>query len=190
MRCKSAFFFLVCLLDRGRFISPKGNCFVIGMFRKFEAPLMNESHLLFFNPADAGNLGSILRTAVGFGIRNVALIKPAVDVFDPKTIRASMGALFQINFEYFDDIDSYRQKFINNSLYAFMLDAQTPLHLTKFVKPYTLVFGNEASVLPVEYASFCETVVIPHSHEIDSLNLTIAVSIAMYTTTISDWGKT
>jgi len=162
-------------------LSSKGNCFVIGQFHKYETQLTNESHLLFVNPSDSGNMGTIIRTALGFGIKNIAVLKPAVDIYDPKTIRASMGAIFQINIEYFDDIDTYRQRFPDHNLYAFMLDAQTTLDKAEFNNPYTLIFGNEASGLPTEFTDFCETVVIPHSKAIDSLNLSIAVGIALYT---------
>ena len=162
-------------------LSPKGNCFVIGMFHKFDTPLTNDSHLLFVNPSDSGNMGTIIRTTLGFGIRNIAIIKPAVDIFDPKTIRASMGALFHINIEYFECIESYRQRFSTHKLYAFMLDAVIPIQKAIFSAPYTLIFGNEASGLAPGYADFCETIVIPHSSDIDSLNLTLAVGIALYT---------
>jgi len=168
-------------------LSPKGNCFVIGVFRKYEAPLADTSHVLLVNPSDAGNLGTIVRTAIGFGIENVAIVKPAVDIFDPKTIRASMGAVFHVNFEYFDDVHTYRQRFMSHNPYAFMLDAQVPLHMVGFKRPYSLVFGNEAAGLPVEYGGFCETVIIPHSNKIDSLNVTIAAGIAMYAATMPEW---
>jgi len=164
-------------------LSRKGNCFVIAAFRKFEKPLNQESHLLLVNPADVGNLGSIVRTAIGFGIHNIAFIRPAVDIFDPKTIRASMGAVFHINFEYFDDCDIYRQRFPTHEFYAFMLDAQLSIQIAEFSEPYTLVFGSEAIGLPKEYSDFCKTVVIPHSSKIESLNVAVAASIAMYVAT-------
>ena len=90
-----------------RVLSPKENCFMIGEFNKFEQPITSNNHLMLVNPANAGNLGTIIRTAVGFGIQDIALIKPCVDIFDPKVIRASMGAIFQMRFSYFDFFEQY-----------------------------------------------------------------------------------
>ena len=47
-------------------------------------------------------------------------------------------------------------------------------------QPYALVFGNEGSGLPAEFAAMGQAVRIPHSNEIDSLNLSIAVGIGAY----------
>ena len=135
---------------------------------------------MFVNPSDAGNMGTIIRTATGFGYKDIAIITPAVDIYDPKTVRASMGALFHVRVEYFSDIEEYRRRFDGNKRYAFMLTASRDIAQTVKEEPYTLVFGNEATGLPEEYATFCETVIIPHSHEIDSLNLPMAAGIGMY----------
>ena len=60
------------------------------------------------NPSDMGNMGTIIRTGIGFGIRNLAIVEPAVDVFNPRVVRASMGSLFQMNFRYYDSFETYR----------------------------------------------------------------------------------
>lgn len=161
-------------------LSPKGNCFVIGEFRKQENRIHAGSHIVLVNPSDAGNLGTILRTATGFGFTEIAIIRPAVDFYDPRTIRASMGAAFHVTVEYFDHIDDYIKRFPDNQLYAFMLTASVPIHGIEISQPYSLIFGNEATGLPDHYAEFCKSVIIPHSNDIDSLNLPIAASIAMY----------
>lgn len=161
-------------------LSPKGNCFVIGEFSKSESALRPGDHIVLVNPSDAGNLGTILRTAVGFGFLDLAVVRPAVDFYDPRVIRASMGAAFHVRAEYFDNIEDYTARFPENRRYAFMLQSSVPLRTVRFESPFSLVFGNEASGLPDAFASFCDTVVIPHSRDIDSLNLPIAASIAMY----------
>ena len=161
-------------------LSPKGNCYVIGMFRKEKQQIKDGNHLMFVNPSDAGNMGTILRTATGFGYKDIAIITPAVDVYDPKTVRASMGALFHVRVEYFESIEKYRERFDSNHRYAFMLTSSRDMEEVKAVSPYTLIYGNEATGLPEEYASFCETVIITHSREIDSLNLPMAAGISMY----------
>ena len=171
-------------------LSPKGNCFVIGEFRKFYSRLESGSHIVLVNPSDAGNLGTILRTAVGFGMDQIAIVRPAVDFFDPKTVRASMGAAFGVNVQYFDTIEAYREAFPENRLYAFMLSASRPIHTIEIAEPYSLVFGNEATGLPDVFADFCQSVIIPHSNGIDSLNLPIAAGIAMYEFTKALWSKT
>lgn len=171
-------------------LSPKGNCFVIGVFRKPGLHLEKASHIVLVNPSDAGNLGTILRTAVGFGLNRIAIVRPAVDVFDPKTVRASMGAVFRVHVQYFDSIEAYREAFPENRLYAFMLTASRPIRDVEISEPYSLVFGNEATGLPEAFADFCESVVIPHSNSIDSLNLPVAASIAMYEFTKEYWHQT
>lgn len=170
-------------------LSPKGNCFVIGEFRKSTSLLKDGSHIVLVNPADAGNLGTILRTAVGFGIDQIAIVRPAVDFFDPKTIRASMGAAFRVRVQYFDTIEAYREDFPENKLYAFMLTASRLIHDIEISEPYSLVFGNEATGLPDDFADFCQSVIIPHSNGIDSLNLPIAAGIAMYEFTKTKWNN-
>lgn len=168
-------------------LSPKGNCYVIGEFKKVSQKLKKGNHIVLVNPSDAGNLGTILRTATGFGITNLAIIKPAVDFFDPKTIRASMGAAFHVAMEYFDSIEEYLSRYPSNKRYAFMLTASTPLTEVKKDEPYSLIFGNEATGLPDSYAGFCTSVRINHSTAIDSLNLPMAAGIAMYQFTQEDW---
>ena len=168
-------------------LSPKGNCYVIGEFRKETCHLEAGNHLVLVNPSDAGNLGTILRTAAGFGFSDIAIIPPAVDVYDPKVVRASMGALFHHRVEVFPSIEDYMARFPENHRYAFMLRVPTPLPLVKKEAPYSLIFGNEATGLPETYGDFCQSVIIKHTDRIDSLNLPMAAGIAMYEFTKEDF---
>lgn len=162
-------------------LSPKENCFVIGEFEKFDAPLQKEgNHVVLVNPSNAGNLGTILRSCLGFGYKDIAIIRPAVDIFDPKTVRASMGALFGVRFAYFDTFEEYAKLVGERAFYPFMLQTDTALHNCTFKKPHALIFGNESSGLPASFLEIGTPVIIKHSQEIDSLNLPIAVSVALY----------
>jgi TrmH family RNA methyltransferase len=109
-------------------------------------------------------------------------MRPAADIFDPKVVRASMGALFNINFQYFDTFAQYRDIFHHN-LYPFMTNGKTTLTEARFDPPFTLIFGNESSGLSDDFLPLGTSVTIPHSRNIDSLNLTIAVGIALYEAT-------
>lgn len=168
-------------------LSPKENAYAIGVFSKYRTPLQKDASLVaLVNPGDMGNLGTIMRTMAGFGVTNLALIRPAADIFDPRAIRASMGAIYQLSFEYFDSFSDYRTAFAHE-LYPFMTNGKVPLDKAKFTQPYTLIFGNESAGLAEEYRGMGTSVNIPHSRRIDSLNLPVAVGIALYAATRKDF---
>jgi TrmH family RNA methyltransferase len=161
-------------------LSPKESHLAIGVFEKYRTELdPNKNHLILVNPSDMGNLGSIARTMVGFGITDLALIRPAADIFDPRAVRASLGAIFRLSFEYFESFDAYRAEFAHN-LYPFMTDGREEISDVRFRKPFSLIFGNESSGLPDEFLDTGTSVTIRHDVKIDSLNLSVAVGIALY----------
>ena len=67
----------------------------------------NINHIVLVNPGDMGNLGTIIRTALGFNITDIGIIRPAVDAYNPKVIRGSMGSFFKVRLEYFHSFDDY-----------------------------------------------------------------------------------
>jgi len=165
-------------------LGAKNACLLIAEFQKNRQEINpNHNHLLLVNPSDAGNLGTITRTALAFNIRDIAIIPPAVDHFDPKTVRASMGALFHLNIQIYPNFKSYRKSNQNHNCYAFMLNdtAETILGASAHKsEPWTIVMGNEAAGLPSEYGELCSPVYIPQSKDVDSLNLSIATALALY----------
>lgn len=169
-------------------LSKKGNCFVIGVIKKQKETIKEGSHVVLVNPSDAGNMGTIIRTCAGFGILDIAVITPAVDTFDPKTVRASMGARARVKMELFDSFEEYERRFPDNKLYPFMLDGSTLLQKTNIQGPFSLIFGNEATGLPASFQAKGQPVRIEHTHNIDSLNLPTAVGIAIYEATKMAFG--
>ncbi len=165
-------------------ISGKENCFAAAVFEKFDDALADEKpHVVLHNPSDCGNVGTILRTALGFGVEDVALIRPCVDVFDPRVVRASMGSLFQLRIHTYDSFADYQQDHPDHPLYPFMLDGSKSLPEVlagEIPDRWTLVFGNEGSGLPPAFAHMGQPVRIPSNERIDSLNLSIAAAIGIY----------
>ena len=164
-------------------ISKKENCFAAMVYRKQEGVFEDGApHIVLVNPSDSGNLGTILRTALGFGLTNIAVIRPAVDSDDPRVTRASMGAAFSLHIRHFDSFEAYRAQFPARQLFPFMLTGAVPLDeaVRRVNGEYALVFGNEATGLPDAFAGMGISTLIPHSARIDSLNLAIAAGIGMY----------
>lgn len=164
-------------------LSDKENCYVAGVFKKYTKELSKDQpHIVLVNPSNMGNLGTILRTAVGFGIYDIAIILPGADLYHPKTVRSSMGALFKLNFNLYRSFEEYREQFKEHEIFTFMLKGENTLTLQNCpkVKLYSLVFGNEATGLSDDFLEAGTSIFIPQSPDVDSLNLTIAVGIGTY----------
>ena len=165
-------------------IRDKENCLVVGVFKKHESVLaMDRPHVVLVNPSDMGNLGTIIRTAVGFGLPDLAIIRPGAAICHPKTVRASMGSLFRLNFQYFDSFAEYKSAYgEGRNMYPFMLKGSVGLDQLERNKGelYSLVFGNQATGLPDERLPEGQSVRIRHTDNIDSLNLSLAAGIAIY----------
>lgn len=161
-------------------LSPKNNCFAIALFKKYEDYIQDENHVVLVNPMDMGNMGTMMRTMIGFGYHNLVIIKPAVDIFDPKVIRASMGAIFHLHIQYYDDFLTYYHQFSHHEFYPLMLKGAKNIHQVATQNIHSLIFGNESSGLPDEYLQYGQSVFIPHSEEIDSLNLSMALGLTLF----------
>jgi TrmH family RNA methyltransferase len=161
-------------------IGARENDYAFGIFRKESPSLVaSENHVVLVNPGSTGNLGTIIRTMIGFNFRNLAIIKPGVDIFHPEVVRASMGAIFQLQYQDFSDFSTYKNTF-GHKVYSLMTQGNVGLHETTFLSPYCLVFGNESTGLPESFLSEGISVKIPQNDNIDSLNLAVAVGITLY----------
>ena len=166
-----------------RHISGKDNVYAAAVFNKVyreQDPAKN--HLVLVSCMDAGNLGTILRTALGMGFVDIALILPCADPFDPQVVRASMGAVFSLRIREYHSFEEYSARNLGRVFYPFMLDGSLPLAEAAARKsaPFSLIFGNEGSGLPREYAEHGTPVRIEQTEHVDSLNLAVAAGIGMY----------
>ena len=163
-----------------RKVAIKENTYVVGWFSKYIGVLdSGKSHVVLVNPVDTGNLGTIIRTMAAFDFKNLAIISPGVDIFSPKVIRSAMGAFFKVNVQYFESFELYQQKFPDYLAYGFVLNKGESIQKVKFKHPASLVFGNENQGLQKEIVEVCSPVYSPQSKNIDSLNLSAAVAIAL-----------
>ena len=164
-------------------LSDKENVFVIGVFDTYSEELNPDtSHVMLVNPSNMGNAGTIIRTCIAFGIKDLAIISPGIDVFNPKCVRASMGALFRIRHHYYASFEEYERSVTRRDCFSFMLTGRKQQTVDECEKPdvFTLIFGNEATGLPPQYEDYSKSIIIPQSEEVDSLNLTIAVGVGVY----------
>lgn len=164
-------------------INQKENSYVLGVFSKYFCQLApGRPHIVLVNPSDMGNLGTIIRTMAGLNMLDLAVVMPAADILHPKTVRASMGALFRIRFQCFASFDAYKDAFPDHVCFPFTPEAEIPLSRGNCPKAplFSLLFGNEAAGLPDQCKSAGTNVKIQQSALVDSLNLSIAAGIGMF----------
>jgi TrmH family RNA methyltransferase len=162
-------------------LASRGNTYSIGVFQKYSSDLdPAENHLVLVHPSSMGNLGTIMRTMLGYGKYNLALVEPAADPFDPKVIRASMGSVFQLRIKSFREFTDYWGSYADHTLYPLMTNGKITLPEVEFQPPYSLIFGDEASGLGDEYLQFGTSTRIPQHGAVDSLNLALSVGITLY----------
>ncbi len=129
-----------------------------------------------------GNLGSILRSAVAVGLRQIAFTHGCVDPFNPKCIRAGMGAQFLLDFAAFPDLALLREHYANlgfQRLWITDVAAGVSCFDADFdLRGSLLVMGNEAhGAESLPGASFVN---IPMSARMESLNVAQAATILIY----------
>jgi 23S rRNA (uridine2479-2'-O)-methyltransferase len=133
-------------------------------------------------PASPGNLGSIIRSAYAFGADGVVVTGHAADVYDPQTIRASLGALFATPAVHEGSpraaVGWLRETRPDTTVIGTSAKAETPLERVDLTRPVALVFGNEADGLSSTWFELCdELATIPIGGALSSLNVAAAASI-------------
>lgn len=132
---------------------------------------------------DPGNLGTILRTGEGAGITGVIMSKRTVDIYNPKTIRSTMGSIYRVPFLYVEDmgetVRALQKKGIH--VYAAHLKGQSCYSSFSFVEGTAFMIGNEGNGLSRETADLADFYLrIPMEGQVESLNAAIAASLLMY----------
>ena len=143
--------------------------------------------LVLDRTSDTGNLGSIIRSADSFGVDAVLLIGHAADIWDPKTIRASMGSVFfktPVQAESMEELKAFIQsmKALSN-IEVWGTDSTGAVSLADktLKRPLMLILGNEAKGMSQSLKTLCDDIVyIPVSGAVNSLNIASAASIFMW----------
>jgi TrmH family RNA methyltransferase len=128
---------------------------------------------------DAGNVGSILRTAVALGVKQVLALKGTAGLWSPKVLRAGMGAQFGLNLVEQLEVDALDG--LGMPLVATSSHTDQVVHTAMLPEPCAWVMGHEGQGVSVELMSRCELIVrIPQPGGEESLNVAAAAAICLY----------
>lgn len=136
-------------------------------------------------PINPGNLGSTIRSANAFGAAGLIVAGHAADVYDPVSVRSSLGALFAmpvVRVGSPDEVSDWlKSQAVSVRLLGTSVKASKAPHQVSFSKPLALLFGNETVGLSARFEELCdEFVAIPMRGVASSVNLSCAASIFMY----------
>lgn len=134
---------------------------------------------------DPGNIGTLMRTAAALGIDRLILSSDCADIYSPKTLRASMGALFRIKTVRCADMVSTLSSLPSNGIVpmaACLSDKAVTLGKYELPENVCFVVGNEGHGLDREVVSACAggEIIIPMTSGAESLNVSSAASILMW----------
>jgi TrmH family RNA methyltransferase len=152
----------------------------VGVLRANDLPALTEGSpaaevgLLLYGVSDPGNLGTLLRSAQGFGPAHVALAEGSADPLSPRAVRASMGALYSV------PVITLREAPL---VPVIALDARGERTLAELAPstPIAFALGGERTGLPPEITAAASAVArIPLAEGAESLNVAIAGALALY----------
>ena len=133
---------------------------------------------------DPGNIGSVIRSAVAFGAQHIVLSADSADIYNSKTVRSAMGALFKVKVTVVRDFASFisaAQANGRNVYAAELTDNAVALDQIKALPTDIFIIGNEGHGIPAEISSACNnSIYIPISSNTESLNASVAAAIFMW----------
>ena len=132
---------------------------------------------------DPGNLGTIFRAAEGAGATGIIMDRECVDVYNPKTIRSTMGSVYRMPFCYVRNLaEGVRGlKECGIRTYAAHLEGRCDYDKEDYCRPCAFLIGNEGNGLTEEIARLADTYIkIPMQGQVESLNAAVAASILMF----------
>lgn len=164
--------------------SPDGILFVIQMeSRKIPADLMGERICILDGLQDPGNVGTIIRTAAALGFDRIYLHECA-DIYNPKVIRATMGAFFKIFVSPCDTLEktiSCLQQAGRRVLAAALSDTGITLGKDALFSADCLILGNEGHGVSDIALRLCDTTIkIPMTEKTESLNAAAAAAVLLW----------
>lgn len=132
---------------------------------------------------DPGNLGTIMRTGEGAGVDGVLLSKGCVDLFNPKTIRSTMGSIYRMPFLYVEKMETLMKqlKAAGVCTFAAHLNGKHSYDQEDYTGGSAFLIGNEGNGLSDELSGQAECLIrIPMEGQVESLNAAMACGILTY----------
>ncbi|MER3329616.1 MAG: RNA methyltransferase, partial [Candidatus Kapaibacterium sp.] len=160
--------------------SPEGIIAVVGL-KELEF-LPSQSFIALDGVSDPGNVGTILRTADWYGIKQVFLGAESADQFGPKVVRSSMGSVFRLKILYKENLAEFlKDNFSDVDIFAADSNAKTPIEKLEHNGKFGIVFGSESHGLSKELDDLVKSkYVLQGIGSTESLNVAVSAGISLH----------
>lgn len=166
--------------------TPQGILAILRMPEYELADLLNGGHthlLVLESIQDPGNLGTMVRTGEGAGISGILMNQTTVDLFNPKTVRSTMGSLYRVPFYVAEDLGETIQQLKKEGVRVFAahLKGTKSYDAADYRGATAFMIGNEGNGLSDELAELADCYIrIPMQGQVESLNAAISATLLMY----------
>ena len=155
---------------------------VIGVCKKRKEKEIGNRILILEDIQDPGNLGTIIRSSLAFGMDTIVLSPRTVDLYNPKVLRSTQGMIFHINIIVRELVPFIRGlKDSDYTIYGTKVDGGIDIRNIHKKDKYAIVIGNEGNGMSNEIERLCNyNLYIGMENLVESLNAGVAASIIMY----------
>ena len=164
--------------------NPQGILAIIDKSENEEALIdfKEDLFLVLDNIQDPGNMGTILRTADSINLKQILVSKGSSDVYNPKVVRSTMGAIFRVKVIECEDLVKTIKELKKHKINVYATDLRTDKSIYDIdYKKSAIVIGNEANGVSSEILGLAnEKIKIPMRGKTESLNAAVATSIILY----------
>ena len=132
-------------------LSVKDNTYALAVFRRYSSRLANDKVHLILDLDDYEDLGTIIRSAIAFDFKDIAILNKDIDIFDPVIVRNSAGAIFSANIEQFDTLDEYLARY-KRKVERISSKGRDNYETHKLNKDQSILFDNSSEGLRIKAA--------------------------------------
>lgn len=164
--------------------NPQGVLAIIAKPEKKEDEINYKENLFLIldNIQDPGNMGTILRTADSINLKQIIVSKGSADIYNPKVVRSTMGAIYRVNIIESNDLSKTIKELKKHKIKIYGTDLKTEnsIYDVNYQKS-AIIIGNEANGISNEILELVdEKIKIPMKGKTESLNAAVATGIILY----------
>ena len=155
---------------------------IVGISKYINKDKLGKRIILLDDIQDPGNAGTIIRSAVAFGIDTIVFSKKSVSPYNDKVLRSTGGMIYNINIV-IDDLESIIKKLKNDNIKVIGTSLKSSISLENASKEeeYAIIFGNEGNGVANNILDLCDQIVrIDMDKKCESLNVGVSAGIILY----------